>query len=168
MFNGVKNAIITIGLLIGPFLIHKLKISELKLVLLSLLSQLASVIFLSFATNGWMIFFAGVISIFSNLYMPNIKTIIATLVEANEVGQIYAWLNLSINIALVMETFAASYVYKVTVDRYAGAAFLVIAGFVLIALILIAWVHFDQQRSAKNAVSQSKPIEIRMIYLGKF
>ena len=133
--------------LVMPLLSFYWKVHDAAVGLLATCSKIVSLVIISIAWNGWVLFLgscAGFLSAFSSIV---IRSMLSKCVSKAELGKIFSLLA---SLEAAVPLFASplfTFVYTQTLQSWTGAVFIVQAGIFLLAEIGFLYVYFVLKRA---------------------
>jgi MFS transporter, PCFT/HCP family, solute carrier family 46 (folate transporter), member 1 len=157
LFQTFTSIITTVGCIFGITIFKKLlKISDIILLTLSLISSSSQHIIQAFALHQSMMYISVIAGIFSNLMAPMCRSVIASLVPHNEIGKIYSFISAFESVSSVISSPLYTFVYEKTYKTFTGAFLLVTATVNLINLMLSIFISKStkQRENSLNSHEQ--------------
>ena len=133
--------------LVMPLLSFYWKVHDAAVGLLATCSKIVSLVIISIAWNGWVLFLgscAGFLSAFSSIV---IRSMLSKCVSKAELGKIFSLLA---SLEAAVPLFASplfTFVYTQTLDSWTGCVFIVQAGIFLLAEVGFLYVYFVLKRA---------------------
>ena len=129
-------------------------LSDTTIVLIGIASLTAEMVLLGVATNKLMVYISAVAGVFNGLATPTMKSVVAQLVEPNEVGKAFIVFGIAADIAFISGLAVYNNVYAATVDWMPGFVFLFVALLSLCCFLCYLYVHIGliKDRNAKLSI----------------
>ena len=135
------------ALIVAPLLSFYLKVHDSVIGLLATCSKIVSLLIISVAWNGWILFAgscAGFLSAFSAIV---IRSMLSKCVTKAELGKIYSLLASLEGAVPLFASPLFTFVYTNTLKSWPGAVFIVQAGIFLLAEVGFLYVYFVLRRA---------------------
>ncbi|KAK6488840.1 solute carrier family 46 member 3 [Huso huso] len=126
--------------LVGLFPLLLRFVGEMTLAKVSAVMRAASFILLAFSTNTWMVFLVAVVGATSGFTQAVVRSVSSRIVEPNEQGAMFSFSASVETACILIGAGIFNSLYPVTLTTFPGMAFLVMAAFIIITLILIQWI----------------------------
>jgi len=140
--------------LVMPIISFYLKMPDAAIGILATCSKIISLVIMSIAWNGWVLFagsVSGFLSAFSSII---IRSMLSKCVTKAELGKIFSLLA---SLEAAVPLFAAplfTYVYTQTINSWTGAVFIVQAGIFVIACMGFAFIYLTLKRNGNMDFSE--------------
>ncbi|XP_067630543.1 probable peptidoglycan muropeptide transporter SLC46 isoform X2 [Eurosta solidaginis] len=156
IFNSASIGIKMIGCGIILVLLRVLFKAPLTVVaILGLVSCFIDSVIRSAAQEFWQLYFAAVMGFMGGINTPMFQSILANLVEATEIGKIYAVISSLQTISPLASAPVYADIYTATLKTYPGAFYMLSAGIYLMCLLLILVMYTMQVLGARAARAQT-------------
>ncbi|CAO1438511.1 unnamed protein product [Diamesa serratosioi] len=128
-YDSVTMILTISGSLFGLLVLKKiLKMSDISLAVLALVSTIIDSLIKAFAFEPWHMYFASGISVFKILSSPMCRTLISTIVPNNEIGKVYSITSSIEALSGLGSAPLYTYIYSNTLKTFPGAYQLITAG----------------------------------------
>merc|ERR1711994_732867 len=140
--------------LVMPIISFYLKMPDAAIGILATCSKIISLVIMSIAWNGWVLFagsVSGFLSAFSSII---IRSMLSKCVTKAELGKIFSLLA---SLEAAVPLFAAplfTYVYTQTINSWTGAVFIVQSGIFVIACMGFAFIYLTLKRNGNMDFSE--------------
>jgi len=128
--------------LVMPVLSLYLKVHDATIGVLATISKITSLVIISLAPNGWVLFVGACSGFLSSLSAIVIRSILSKVVVKSELGKIFSMVA---SLEAAVPLFAAplfTFVYNHTLDSFPGAVFLVQASLFLLSCLIFIYLYF--------------------------
>ncbi|XP_069118185.1 proton-coupled folate transporter-like [Argopecten irradians] len=124
-----------------PFLRFKFQIQDTILILMGLFSKATGLVLLGLASQSWQLYLVPVISILQGFPSAGLRSSMSSLVDTNEQGRLFGLVASAESVASLIATILFNSLYSATLNLYQGSSFLLGAGLVGIAFVIIMSLH---------------------------
>jgi len=134
--------------LVMPVLSLYLKVHDATIGVLATISKITSLVIISLAPNGWVLFVGACSGFLSTLSAIVIRSILSKVVVKSELGKIFSMVA---SLEAAVPLFAAplfTFVYNHTLDSFPGAVFLVQASLFVLSCLIFIYLYFLLARPA--------------------
>lgn len=146
-WKGTQQLLLMVGNLLGSLIMKNiLNFKETTVMMVCLGSGIIFLLVLAFSQSTWMMYLSLVLGMLANLTVPTIKSFIAQLVDADEVGKAFTANGVTADLAFVFSTLLFNNIYSNTVSTFPGAVFAFAAGLLAICFLIMLGVHIDMKR----------------------
>uniref|UniRef100_A0A915KR71 Uncharacterized protein n=1 Tax=Romanomermis culicivorax TaxID=13658 RepID=A0A915KR71_ROMCU len=155
--TSAKAALFLLGNFFGSWVMkHYLQLKDTTVLLISLSSAVSHLILMALSDQGWHLYLSITVGMLSNLTLPTLKSIVAQVVEPDEVGKAYTATGITADLAFVTSTLVFNNVYKVTVAYFAGFVFLFAAFLLSLCILVVLWMAYDDYEQERNEETSEK------------
>ncbi|XP_052106203.1 proton-coupled folate transporter-like [Mytilus californianus] len=138
-FSGCNDIVVFVG---GTIILKVLQIcfkniTDELIVSIGFVSSIASLTLFGLSKNNWMLYGAAAAGILKILPIPLIKAILSRVVHPDKQGALFSNIYLIETVCQVCASTLFNNIYHLTVTFYKGFVFFVMAGFPLLALIMM-------------------------------
>lgn len=137
-----------------PVLKRRFKIRDTTLGIIGLISKVFASVVLGLASETWHIFVVAVIGILQGFTSAALSSIMSSMVEKNEQGKLFGLIATMESIAILFATLVFNNLYPVTLSFFRGFCFLISAGLLVIAFIVMIYLH--RSFEGRESLSYSK------------
>lgn len=156
-WKGTQAALFLLGNFFGSWIMkHYLQLKDTTVLLISLSSAVSHLTLMALSDRSWLLYLSITVGMLSNLTLPTLKSIVAQLVEPDEVGKAYTATGITADLAFVTSTLVFNNVYKVTVAYFAGFVFLFAAFLLSLCILAVLWMAYDSYEREKNEEKSGK------------
>jgi len=135
------------GNIIGIYILSKLfGVSEIVLAIIAYASAMSEYIIVAFAVVPWQLYLATCITLLKGVATPMCRSMLASVVPANEIGKIYAITTSIESLAPIGSAPTYTFVYNYTIDNFPGAYNLLSAMILLGCVLYISIVYVFNRR----------------------
>ncbi|GBP07917.1 hypothetical protein EVAR_78072_1 [Eumeta japonica] len=128
VFSVVNTLMVITGSLVGVTILQKvLKINDMWLILLAYLSSMFDYFIKAFAILTWQMYVGALISMFSGLASPLLKSTLSKLLPPEELGKIFTLLGTLNSIVQIVAPLLISPLYSATLNQFPGSIYIVSA-----------------------------------------
>ncbi|XP_028128381.1 proton-coupled folate transporter isoform X2 [Diabrotica virgifera virgifera] len=121
LVGSITSVGMMIGTMLGTFLLYKtFKIKELPLALFAVALAMVSNVLRGIATNDIYIYAANAVNIFNGVTMLMWRTVMSYMLKPDEMGKIFALMNILSSLINVLSSLAYPAVYNATLDTNSG------------------------------------------------
>jgi MFS transporter, PCFT/HCP family, solute carrier family 46 (folate transporter), member 1 len=136
-FDSISLVISLVGAFIGIVFLKKLlKISDLSLAIISIVSMIVDSLIKAFAESPTTMYVASSVSLFKILSSPMCRSLISSIIPNNETGKVYSIASSFEAVSSLVASPLYTFIYAKTLTFFAGAFYLITAGVYVINLIL--------------------------------
>ncbi|CAG9857231.1 unnamed protein product [Phyllotreta striolata] len=153
-FGAVANVLVIVSSISCTyFLQKKLETKETILVVLSLLSSCGVNLFYAFATSDIYIYVSAIAGMFSGLANPMLRTIIAKLVDPEELGRIFSLITVITTIILLVSSLSYVQLYNATLRVHPETYNYLSLGLNSFAIVVVIYIAVLESRvgAAENS-----------------
>ncbi|XP_044745388.1 proton-coupled folate transporter-like [Coccinella septempunctata] len=145
LFTSVRDVASIFGTIFGIYFLHKkLKVEEIILILMGLISCLGGALVQGLATTDMDIYFGGFVRSLTGNVSPMLRSLISKIADADEVGKIFSILIMFENILQMLGSPLFTFIYNSTLDTHPEFFNFVTAGVLCVTVVLaliVAAIH---------------------------
>lgn len=138
LFQTFTSVLTTAGCIIGIAIFKKiLNISDILLVLFSIISSLLEHSLQAFAEKPKTMYISVIIGTFSNLTGPMCRSVVASLIPHSEIGKVYSFISALESLSTLIASPLYTMIYDATFKTFTGA-FLLLTSSIYLVIFLIS------------------------------
>ncbi|KAH9519662.1 hypothetical protein Btru_003271 [Bulinus truncatus] len=124
-----------------PFMRHKMKVKDLPLVMLGLLSYAIEFIITGAARTQWLIFLAVVVGMFKGIPSAGLRATMSSLVTTQEQGRLFGIIAATESITALLSSLLFNELYPATYNWYPGFCYMLAAGLLVVTFLIVLCLH---------------------------
>lgn len=141
-FQGATFAISGVALIVGlPITFKILHVKDTSLAIIGEISKMLGLIVLGISRTDLEVYLCAVLFLFSEFPVPAIRSILSKIVDSNEIGKVFAFMQLLQNLVMLISSQIFNWLWVATYDVFPGTGFEIVAGLQLIAIALLIYLH---------------------------
>ncbi|XP_064623139.1 proton-coupled folate transporter-like isoform X2 [Lineus longissimus] len=143
-YQGFQMGLTAVLLIVGaPILKMVFHVHDTTLILMGIVSTIASQILYAFSTKLWMVFLVPVLGIFHGFQSASSRALVSTFVERGEQGKLFAFVGSAESLTTLFASLIFNSIYGPSLNFFPGFCFILSAALMCICVTLIIYVRFD-------------------------
>uniref|UniRef100_A0A0B7A7L3 Proton-coupled folate transporter n=1 Tax=Arion vulgaris TaxID=1028688 RepID=A0A0B7A7L3_9EUPU len=132
------------------------KMADRHIAIIGVVSSMTSAVFMSEAVNDVMVYEVAVLAFMTRAIIPMMRSVMSSVVNSSEQGAVYASMGCVELLGAALFGTIANRVYYATLSTWAGSVFLMFAGQMAIALVLLIFLNllFLREKNQRTDVTQ--------------
>lgn len=139
--------------LLIPLFSKKIKLSDVTIVVIGLLSMLAKVIFLGFSSTSWMVFVSIGLGAFIGMVPSTLRSLLSKTLKEDEAGKVFSILSCGETILKSLGSLIFVNIYSATAHIFCGIAFFAEA-FIIVTMLVVILIMYRQLRRFQTSMDR--------------
>ncbi|XP_078310307.1 lysosomal proton-coupled steroid conjugate and bile acid symporter SLC46A3-like [Crassostrea virginica] len=153
-FLSVESAVMGLCLfLLIPLFSKKIKLTDVTIVVIGLLSMLAKVIFLGFSSTSWMVFVSIGLGAFIGMVPSTLRSLLSKTLKEDEAGKVFSILSCGETILKSLGSLIFVNIYSATAHIFRGIAFFAEA-FIIVTMLVVILIMYRQLRRFQTSMDR--------------